>query len=305
LDESLRFPDFREFGVMPFTPTHVLAVIPIAAFCRGTLPFSALVIGSMIPDFPLFSPLSPSYETTHSAVGLLSACLPLGLACFVLFHSSMKRPLLALLPRAIQARCASLPAPPVGPSPWALVPTSVAIVVGAATHLVWDSFTHRGRWGMRLLPGLNETALTMWGHAMPGFKVLQYGSTVIGLPCLMLLLAIWLLRRNPAGPGGRPGLSVPSKVVALLVAAAIPASVTVLVWRRDDLSQDERLGRSITLSGLVLMMATFVYCLAFHAIAKPTNRSIALQDGDDRLAGDGSNPGAPGTLQSAERAGLP
>ena len=50
---------------MPFTPTHVLAILPIAALKRPALPFSALVIGSMIPDLPLFVPLSPDYGTTH------------------------------------------------------------------------------------------------------------------------------------------------------------------------------------------------------------------------------------------------
>jgi hypothetical protein len=46
----------------------------------------------------------------------------------------------------------------------------------------------------------------------------------------------------------------------------IPASVALLVGRRDDLSRYERLGRSITLSGLMLMLATLTYCVAFPAI---------------------------------------
>jgi hypothetical protein len=258
---------------MPFTPTHVLAIIPIAAVSRGALPFSALVIGSMIPDFPLFSPLSPAYDTTHSAPGLFSACLPLGLACFLLFQSLMKRPLLALMPRAIQRRSASLSEPCVEPTSKALVLTSLAIVAGAATHLLWDSFTHRGRWGTRLFPRLNETALAMWGHAIPGFKLLQYGSTLIGLPCLVLLLAIWLYRREPQAPGGHPVLSASSRVVAYLVAVAIPVSVALLVWRRDDSSRYDRLGRSITLSGLMLMLATLAYCVVFHAIEGRMRRS--------------------------------
>src|SRR3954465_6574698 len=102
---------------MPFTPTPALAIIPIAALGRGAPPFSALVIGSMIPDLPLFSPMSPAYDTTHSPPGLLSACLPLGLACFLLFQSLMKRPLLALLPEAIQRRIASLSGPCVDLTP--------------------------------------------------------------------------------------------------------------------------------------------------------------------------------------------
>lgn len=54
---------------MPFTPTHVLAILPVAAVKRFPLPFSALVIGSMIPDLPLFLPWSPGYDQTHSVAG--------------------------------------------------------------------------------------------------------------------------------------------------------------------------------------------------------------------------------------------
>ena len=48
---------------MPFTPVHSLAVLPVAAARRLPLPFSALVIGSMIPDFPLFVPVARRITT--------------------------------------------------------------------------------------------------------------------------------------------------------------------------------------------------------------------------------------------------
>jgi len=41
---------------MPFTPTHVAAIVPISWLTRNRLPFSALAIGSMIPDLQLFLP---------------------------------------------------------------------------------------------------------------------------------------------------------------------------------------------------------------------------------------------------------
>lgn len=251
---------------MPFTPTHVLAVAPIAAVSRGALPFSALAIGSMIPDFPLFSPLSPAYDTTHSARGLISACLPLGLAGFLVFQSLLKRPLLALMPRAVRRRSASFSGSCVEPTLKSFVLISLAVVAGAATHLLWDSFTHRGRWGTRLFPRLDETVLTVWGNAVPGYKLLQYGSTLIGLPCLVLLLAVWLYRRGPETSGGRQGLRASAKVLAYLVGMMIPAFVGFFVWCSDDSSRYDRLGRSITLSGRILVLAILAYCLAFHAI---------------------------------------
>ena len=252
---------------MPFTPTHVLAVVPVAVVARGWLPFSALVIGSMVPDFPLFSPLSPSYDTTHSALGLFSACLPLGLAVFLVFHGVMKRPLLALMPARIQSRCASLSGTHFGRTLSGFIPISIAIVVGAASHVFWDSFTHRALWGTDHFPWLSNTALMVGGKPVPWFKVFQYGSTLVGLPCLAVLIARWL-GRQPTASDVNPRLSPASRVVALVAAAVMTAAVTLLVWRRADLSASERLGLSLTRSGMLLMIATLAYCLVFYAIER-------------------------------------
>ena len=251
---------------MPFTPTHVLAILPIAAIRRVPLPFSALVIGSMIPDLPLFSPLPPVYSTTHSIPGLFTACLPLGLACFLLFHMAMKCPLFALLPVALRRRCATLvvrrPSLRLRAVAWA----SLSVVIGASTHVFWDSFTHRGRWGTQILPSLNETALILGGHAIPGYKLLQYGSTLIGLPCLAFLLATWLHRQPPGPTDEETALVRGSRMAVWLIVLAIPVSVGLLSWRRGGPTAYGRLGYSITTSGLALILVTLVYCVAYHAI---------------------------------------
>ena len=225
---------------MPFTPTHVLAILPIAALKRPSLPFSALAIGSMVPDLPLFVPLSPNYGTTHSVPGLITACLPLGLAGFLVFQLLMKRPLFALLPAAIRRRCLSHATRCVEPSLKFFACASLAVIVGAGTHLFWDSFTHRGRWGTQVFPQLNSSTLTIGEHPIPGFKLLQYGSTLFGLPCIVLLLAAWLARQTPASLDGRPVLSGPTKVVASLIMVAVPAAAAFFVWRREGLPPYER-----------------------------------------------------------------
>jgi hypothetical protein len=121
---------------MPFTPTHVLAITPIAAVSRGRLPFSALAIGSMIPDLPLFVALPPGYATTHSLPGLFTVCLPLGMLSFVAFLAVTKRPVIALLPAAVRCRCAAVARPSPGPSVRAAVRVALAVTIGAATHIV-------------------------------------------------------------------------------------------------------------------------------------------------------------------------
>jgi hypothetical protein len=258
---------------MPFTPTHIVAVLPFAVIRRGTLPFSALVIGAMIPDLPLFVPGGPTYGTTHSLPGLFTTCLPLGLAGYLIFQYWMKRPLFALLPGVIQRRCVSLCQPAGKVTPRFLGHASLAIATGAATHQFWDAFTHSGRWGTRLIPQLQETALVIGGHPVPGYKLLQYGSTLIGLPVLVVLLAIWFQGRRPEPLGENADLAESSKRAAYLIALAIPVGVTSMVWLQGGSSPYIQLGRSITISGLVLMVATLAYCLAYNRLISRPNRA--------------------------------
>jgi hypothetical protein len=284
---------------MPFTPTHVLAILPIDAIRIGgrRLPFSALVVGSMIPDFPLFVPLSPDYGTTHSVAGLFLACLPLGLACFLVFQRLMKRPLLALLPQGVQSRCAALARLRFELTGRSLAAASAAIVIGAATHVFWDSFTHRGRWGTRQFPGLNDVAVTIAGQAMPGYKVLQYGSTVVGLPGLALGLWAWLSRRPPApvpepdSQGAGPGVPTAVKYSVYAIAVAVPTLAAAAAWHRQGASRYARLGRSITSAGLALLVTTLVYCV-LHAWIE--SRLARAREGEDGVAlgpPDGENAG--------------
>ena len=71
---------------MPFTPTHVAAIIPVAFLGRRWFPFSALAIGAMVPDLPLYLPGALDYQVTHSPAGLVAICLPVGILCFLCFH---------------------------------------------------------------------------------------------------------------------------------------------------------------------------------------------------------------------------
>ena len=252
---------------MPFTPTHILAILPIAAIKRWSLPFSALVIGSMIPDFPLFVPFSPKYDTTHSPLGLFTACLPLGLAVLWIYQGVMKRPLIELLPDAIRRR---LPNDAQGNEPTMvfLARASLAIVLGSSTHVFWDSFTHRGRWGTTIFPRLNDTFMTLGGYAVPGYKLMQYGCTFVGLPCLLILTVAWLSHRQPDLSMSDTVLSKTTKVAVYLLAALIPIAVAIVIWVGSELSVYRRLFRSVTISGLALMVVTLSYCIIFQVVER-------------------------------------
>jgi hypothetical protein len=253
---------------MPFTPTHVLAITPIAAACRGRLPFQALAIGSMIPDLPIFLSIAPRYQTMHSVPGLFTACLPLALVTYIIFEFLMKRPLIALLPAAIRSRCAALARLPEGPTSGGAICAALAVTAGAATHIVWDAFTHDGRWGTQLVPWLNTYALSVAGHPLPGYKLAQYGSTIVGLPILAVLAVAWLRRQTPVPLDSLPIVRPAVRVVVVITVLVTLAVTTRPLWGVGGSSFYIRLGRSIRESGLALMIEVLVYCVAASTLAR-------------------------------------
>jgi Domain of unknown function (DUF4184) len=162
---------------MPFTFSHASAIIP---FHRKPYVLSALVTGSFSPDFLYYLPLLPNYEATHSIAGLFLFCLPSSLLVLWIYHQLIKLPLLALLPEPYRSQLWRLT------ENFRFFPLSqfgyivLSILIGAATHLVWDSFTHAGH-ADTFLPWLSFAVLTVFGKTMTVLKLLQYISSVLGL----------------------------------------------------------------------------------------------------------------------------
>jgi uncharacterized protein DUF4184 len=169
---------------VPFTISHAAAVLPLQ---KTRLPLAALMIGSMSPDFAYFLPGDPDRIFTHSFAGLFWFCWPVSLVAWGLFVRVLEQPTFALLPENWRARFAASDREF---SFRALALTSLAILVGAITHLIWDSFTHRGTGVVGALPGLHAIAFYFHGWPIRWFVVLQHLSSVIG----MLILMIWLWR---------------------------------------------------------------------------------------------------------------
>ena len=178
---------------MPFTGSHPAAVLP---FLGTPLPASALVIGSMAPDIPYYLPFQPALYT-HTALSIVTTDLLLGALAWSVWHGLLAPPALSAAPRALRARLADVP---LGLSTRLSGTRSVllavgALVLGSATHVLWDEFTHPRRWGTEHLPALAEN----WGP-LPGYRWLQYLSGLLGGLVLVAWLVRWLVR-TPVHPG--------------------------------------------------------------------------------------------------------
>ena len=278
---------------MPFTPTHVAAVLPGLPWLRGReLPVSALVIGSMIPDAGVFLPGVIDYWATHSVRGLFTLCLPLGLAAFCGWEYFAKGPLIDLAPQWARVRANGPRGTAVPPlTPRTLLWAAGLIVVGAASHVLWDSFTHVGRWGVAAFPVLDEVWFTLpdWlplrDHRVRGYRFGQYGSTLALLPVVGLYAAARLRRRDPTGD---PRTAVPRRVrratlgaFVLLPAVAAGRDVAI-TWGRAPLRTVA--ARAVIAAGVALLIAVVAYA-AGHAALASRRRAPRSADGP---AADGS-----------------
>ena len=86
---------FASSDLVPFTLAHPAAIIPLQKLMGKRASLSALVIGSMIADLPLFVGGVPG-SFSHSAAGLLAYCLPAGFIVYLLFHLLLKLPTIEL-----------------------------------------------------------------------------------------------------------------------------------------------------------------------------------------------------------------
>ncbi|HEY2418253.1 MAG TPA: DUF4184 family protein [Steroidobacteraceae bacterium] len=177
---------------MPFTVSHIAAVLPGHRMLSRARVFSAAVIGSMVPDFGLLLPVfAPRFET-HSLLGLFTFCLPVGLIAYWLTLVLIKPAMLEIVPDGAYARVREMDAAAPGTSPGSWFYAAMAILLGAITHLVWDAFTHEHSGGVRMFPVLKDYGPEVVGHTLRLYAWLQYGSSIIGLIIVIAALVLWL-----------------------------------------------------------------------------------------------------------------
>lgn len=196
---------------MPLTPAHAAAAWPLSRLLP-VLPLDALILGTLAPDFQYFLELAPRGRFGHSPLGLVVFCVPVGLLTWAIYRRVVRPASLTLLPTGLR--------PSLVAGHTSLFSVIVAILLGAASHSMWDSFTHRQGWGVQRIP-----ALTMMVH-LTGlgdvriFKILQHGSTILGLASV----AVWVWRwvaRQPRSARVYNGQSGPraARLIAMLLAA--------------------------------------------------------------------------------------
>jgi hypothetical protein len=208
---------------MPWTFAHPAAVLPLRPLKR--LSFGALVIGSLAPDIGYYLGRFDLAAFAHTPLGILTLCLPTGLALITLVRA-LHRPVANLLPGPHRQALLSLPLMPRLTSPRVTRDVSIAIIIGATTHVAWDSFTHGTGHLVAALPILQVQVFVLSTRSFPLFEILQHASTALGVGLLLAAYARWL--RNVDPDSGAPGPHTDRWRYGLLGALAVIALATAL-----------------------------------------------------------------------------
>ncbi|MFI6223511.1 DUF4184 family protein [Nocardia salmonicida] len=228
---------------MPITFAHPVAVLPFARY----LPLTALVAGSIAPDVVYYLPGPLSGTTTHSVVGVLCWDLLIGLVLLVAFRLSAG-PASALL------RLAPSSSPDPRSAGREVVSTVTAIVLGAATHVVWDSFTQTTGFAVQHAALLRTSVI----EPHKTYNVLGYLSSLLGTAALTYLV----VRR--AQRTVRTPTWAHRAVVAVLLAAPVIGAVLAVDDPVTRVSTYDLVRHTIVGAAQAMMVAWAAYTVLWH-----------------------------------------
>lgn len=207
---------------MPFTLAHPAVVVPLWRLAPRNFVLSALVVGSMAPDFEYFVYLRPVRTIGHDFHGVWLLCVPSGLLLLAIYEYVLKGPLIALFPASIRLRLAPYEAPePLLPLP-RLLRILVSLAVGAFSHIAWDACTHENGWVVQRVFPLSWTILDDDGPPLKVYKVLQYGGTVVGLGLLAAWSRRWIKRQPLIRTPERTGMPDLARIGVLALLLSFP-----------------------------------------------------------------------------------
>ncbi len=180
---------------MPFTLAHAAAALP---FRNWHLIPSAVVVGTLAPDFEYFILLEPVGRFGHTLPGAFVLTLPVALVILWLFHRFVKVPAIMLMPESVRRRLENPSRRFRFGGVGRFLAIAGSILLGIATHLLWDSFTHPfgclyDNWSV-----FRQMVRVPIIGLVPCYEFLQHVSTIIGVGVLCGWLVRWYSKTEPS-----------------------------------------------------------------------------------------------------------
>ncbi len=199
---------------MPFTFAHPAVILPLARYSYCHVP--ALVLGSLSPDFVYFLGGRAAFGIGHTWWGAWCVNLPLCFVFYAIYVKLWRDVLRDYLPDWLNFASPTIVRQP---AKWTLIFTLSALI-GMASHVLLDAFTHQTGYFVQQFAFLRET---IW--QLPVFKWLQYGGGVLGL----LICALYWRHRAQCMPFHSHKTAY-EKIVFWAMCAAITFIILLIWW---------------------------------------------------------------------------
>ncbi|MGL5245650.1 MAG: DUF4184 family protein [Sarcina sp.] len=180
---------------MPFTFAHAAIVLPANKYKSSWISFTALIIGSMLPDFEYFIRFAPYGVIGHTFLGFLYFNVPLAIIIAFAWHNIIKEPFIKSMPQLVVSSF--------GESIYEKfkirnlksgIVFIYSAIIGMATHVIWDGFTHKTGMFVNNIEFLRRT-VEINGYFIPVYKFIQHGSTLIGGIFIIFCLYKWRVKK--------------------------------------------------------------------------------------------------------------
>lgn len=174
---------------MPFTFSHPGAVLPLGFLPKKYFSMTALIIGSIVPDFEYFFRMSSRSSYSHSWPGLFWFDLPLVIIIAFIFHSIVRNTLINNLPGIFAKRLQVFKNFNWSSSFKKNYPVIIiSAIIGIASHLLWDRFTHESGIFDTDIGKIKELYAISFRHRFATYNLLQLISSITGI--IIVLIAI-------------------------------------------------------------------------------------------------------------------
>lgn len=178
---------------MPFTAAHPAIILPFARV--KNIPLSALVIGSLTPDFEYFIKMKLTGRYGHTLEGMFLMDLPMAFILWLIFHQIIKVPLIKNLPHYFKSRLMTLKRVEVITyMKTNFIYILFGLLIGIFSHIVWDSFTHAKEVFVLQWAWLSQPLFSNFPE-FPAFRIFQHMSTLIGS-----IAIVWYFHQLPELP---------------------------------------------------------------------------------------------------------
>lgn len=179
---------------MPFTFSHPAILLPFKYLPERWFSLTGIIIGSLTPDFEYFIRMKVQSNYSHTFYGIFWFDLPLALLVSFAFHNLVRNALFFNLPNFIKSRTSifiSFNWNNYFKENWIIV--FVSILIGIASHLFWDGFTHNHGYFAEHISALKNNIVIL-NNEIPIWKIAQHLSSLIG--AIIIIISFLNLPKN-------------------------------------------------------------------------------------------------------------